>query len=215
MEEEQKTNSPKPKGVESLAAAVAADVDRERGFRVCADADAHRCEEALAAYEPCGALSCGKPCEACGRLVWAVERAGKTAALFGLDWRDVLAKWESGRRGWYMNYYQDANQPDPEGFSGEMRAFRTVAELHDAVGDAGFICPSCGKTSMSPYVCPECGWNSGGFFGTCGRGCWVFVADEARWEEIFMPEAFKRDPSLGALPDPSGFWRRPWPDGKR
>lgn len=56
-------NSPKPKGVASLAAAVAADADRERGSRICADADAHRCEEPLAAYEPGGALPCGKSCE--------------------------------------------------------------------------------------------------------------------------------------------------------
>lgn len=78
-------NSSKPKGVESLAAAVAADVDRERGSRICVDADARRCEEALAAYEPGGALPCGKSCEECGKLVWAVERAAKTAEVFGLD----------------------------------------------------------------------------------------------------------------------------------
>jgi hypothetical protein len=45
------------------------------------------------------------------KLAWVVDRAKHYAERTGLDASDILDKWEEGRPYWYMNYYQDCEQP--------------------------------------------------------------------------------------------------------
>lgn len=42
---------------------------------------------------------------------WIIDRAKHYGEKLGLNWDDVLNSWEEDRTYWYMNYYQECNQP--------------------------------------------------------------------------------------------------------
>lgn len=137
-----------------------------------------------------------------GKLAWIVERANHYAEKLGMDACDILTAWDSGRDYWYMNYYQDANQPRIEGDS--VRVFDTAEEMMASIGDAGFRCPCCAGVSRSPYECDSglvmpktekvCDWKSYGLFGTAGKGVFVFVKEKIKGESIFMPISWEVQP---------------------
>ncbi|MBU1692320.1 MAG: hypothetical protein KJ958_00860 [Gammaproteobacteria bacterium] len=129
-----------------------------------------------------------------GKLAWTVARAEHYAQKTGLSAIDILNAWEKSRDYWYMNYYQDANQPEIKGDN--VRVFDTVEDLKAAIGEAKFRCPSCGGVSTNPYECnasQDCNWKSYGLFGTMGKGANVFVKSELRGQEIFTPVAWEHD----------------------
>lgn len=133
-----------------------------------------------------------------GKLEWVLARANHYAEATGLNPADVLNAWESGRDYWYMNYYQDSQQPKIEGDS--VRVFDTLEDLKESIGNKGFRCPSCGGVSKSPYDCDTglemspkkvCDWKSYGLFGTMGKGVYVFVKSEMKGQNVFKPVAWE------------------------
>ncbi len=136
-----------------------------------------------------------------GKLAWVLDRAKHYAEKTGLDACDILNSWEKERSYWYMNFYQDANQPLIE--DGKVRVFETLDELHTSIGENGFRCPFCGGVSKSPYECDSgikvgegksamvCDWKSYGLFRCMGKGIYIFVKSEMRGDHIFMPVSYE------------------------
>jgi hypothetical protein len=123
---------------------------------------------------------------------WVIERAQHYAEKTGLAAADILDSWEASRNYWYMNYYQEANQPTIKGDN--VRVFETADELLVSIGKAGFRCPACSRVSTSPYVCSHkdvCDWKVYGLFGHMGKGVFVYVKDQLRGENLFMPIAWE------------------------
>lgn len=141
------------------------------------------------------------------KVAWVVERAEHYAEKTGLAASAILDAWETNRDYWYMNYYQESNQPR---LGGErVRVFETKDDLLTAVGKLGFRCPKCNGVSTSPYVCDSgettndfaagrgqivCDWKVYGLFSDLGRGVHVFVKSEMRGSLIFMPVAWEQAP---------------------
>jgi hypothetical protein len=132
------------------------------------------------------------------KVDWVVARAQHYAEKTGVDSCDILNSWEKHRRYWYMNYYQECNQPKIDAVN--VRVFETTDDLQKAIGDAGFRCPSCGGVSKSPYECMSgkeiskgkiCDWKVYGLLGDLGKGITVFVKDQIHANKIFMPIAWE------------------------
>lgn len=129
----------------------------------------------------------------CDKFKWIVNRAKNYGEKLDLNWEDILNSWEEDRSYWYMNYYQEANQPEIN--SERVRVFETIEELHKSIGDRGFRCPSCGGISKNPYKCNSglkvrgktCDWKVYGLFGDLGKGIFVYVKEKLAGEDLFMP----------------------------
>ena len=115
-----------------------------------------------------------------GKLNWIVERAQHYQEKTGIDACDILNAWEKRRGYWYMNYYQDCNQPLLD--SARVKVFETQTELMQSIGDSGFRCPMCGGISRNPYECESglemskgkiCDWKVYGLFRDAGKGIYV------------------------------------------
>ena len=137
-----------------------------------------------------------------GKLAWVVDRAKHYGENLGVDPCAILDAWEEKRDYWYMNYYQNGNQPLID--ASYVRVFETVEDLKAEIfGKGGFRCPACGGVSNSPYRCDSglkrksikgkkevtevCDWKVYGLFMELGKGAFVFVKSELRGERIFMP----------------------------
>ncbi|MBO4499175.1 MAG: hypothetical protein J5732_02850 [Bacteroidaceae bacterium] len=125
---------------------------------------------------------------------WALERAQQYADRLGVDREKVLEAWESDRDYWYVNYYQESNQPSLEG-----KNVVTLAEW-EAEGERlygkerlewKFRCPACGNVQTArmfkdagkdPHLCyincasryglggrKDCKWTTGGLLNIGGR----------------------------------------------
>jgi hypothetical protein len=133
------------------------------------------------------------------KLAWVLERANRYAEKTGLEASAILNAWEKQRSYWYMNYYQDSNQPIPD--AARVRVFDTSEALQESIGaDHGFRCPNCDGVSTSPYECNSglkmkngeiCDWKVYGLFKDLGRGMYVYVISMMRGETIFMPIAWE------------------------
>ena len=44
----------------------------------------------------------------CDKFKWIIDRAKHYAEKTGLNWEEILDKWEESCDYWYMNYYQEA-----------------------------------------------------------------------------------------------------------
>lgn len=142
----------------------------------------------------------GKHCSHayCDKFKWAIDRARHYSEKLGLNWGDVLNSWEATRNYWYMNYYQDCNQPEIKG--DKVRVFETVEEMLESVGKKEFRCPMCGGISKNPYACDTglemekgkvCDWKVYGLFGGLGKSVFVYCKDQLRGEEMFMPVSWE------------------------
>lgn len=135
-----------------------------------------------------------------GKLAWIIDRVNHYAEKTGVDAIDLLTAWESARNYWYMNYYQDANQPLIEG--DRVMVFDSVEDAKASMVSPEFLCPSCEGVSTNPYECTldGCDWKSYGLFGTAGKGATVFIKDKMEVEQIFMPVAWaERTVTAGKL----------------
>lgn len=81
---------------------------------------------------------------------WILRRAQQYANAIGSTRDEVLKAWEEQRTYWYMNFYQDCNQPEIK-IGGNMRVLKYedwTKELNDKHGHDPaqwkFKCPSCG-----------------------------------------------------------------------
>lgn len=132
------------------------------------------------------------------KLEWVVARAKHYAEKTGLPWEEILNSWEEKRDYWYMNYYQECNQPEIKG--DKVKVFETVSDMLESIGERKFRCPSCGGISSSPYSCNTglemskgkiCDWKVYGLFGDLGKGVFVYCKDKVAGERIFMPVAWE------------------------
>jgi hypothetical protein len=132
------------------------------------------------------------------KLKWVAERAQHYAEKTGILAAEILDAWEKDRRYWYMNYYQEANQPRIE--AGKVRVFETPEDLQAAIGTVGFRCPMCRGVSKSPFECDSkqemspgkvCDWKVYGLLGHLGKGVYVFVKSRIAGTAIFMPVAWE------------------------
>jgi hypothetical protein len=134
------------------------------------------------------------------KLEWIIARARHYSEKTGIPANQILDSWEKERNYWYMNYYQECNQPEIK--VDAVRIFETADDLQDAIEDADFRCPACNGVSKSPYECDSglfmpgtkqvCNWKSWGLLGTLGKGIFVFVKDQVRGQSIFMPIAWEK-----------------------
>ena len=131
-------------------------------------------------------------------LDFAIKRAQHYAEKLNLDASDILNAWEKARTYWFLNYYQECNQPEIK--ADRVRIFENPEELHQAIGKNVFRCPMCGGVSKSPYECTSglemskgkiCDWKSWGLFHDLGKGIYIYVKSELRGEIIFMPLAWE------------------------
>lgn len=113
----------------------------------------------------------------CDKFKWIIDRAKMYADFTGLTLEQVLEEWENSRDYWYMNYYQDCNQP-------EIKADPSVKiikyddwlmELKSRFGEDPknwrFDCPMC-KNSQSGQDFIDAGveeWRSYVYFSCLGR----------------------------------------------
>lgn len=84
----------------------------------------------------------------CGKYKWVLERAKHYADKSGKTVEEVMMIWESDRGYWYMNYYQECNQPLLE--SDNIVDYKKwLEELKSRFGiepkNWKFKCPSCGN----------------------------------------------------------------------
>lgn len=121
----------------------------------------------------------------CDKFKWVIDRAKAYGEKTGLNWEDILDKWEKNRTYWYMNYYQECNQPEIK--LKKVRVFETINKFAEAAGKSGFRCPHCGEVTKDPCECRKCGWKSYGLLGDLGKGVHIFVKSECIGETIFMP----------------------------
>jgi hypothetical protein len=128
------------------------------------------------------------------KLNWIIARAEHYAKKTGIPAERILDAWEKERDYWYMNFYQDCNQPLLD--AKNVRVFDTMDDLKAAIGNKGFRCPACGGISKSPYECDSgielekgkiCDWKVYGLLGDLGKGVFVFVKSEIKGNRIFMP----------------------------
>lgn len=159
-------------------------------LREAVDAD---CREGGGTIHPEGCVSCGGKCfhKYCDKFKWVIDRAKSYGMAMGLDWEKILDSWEADRRYWYMNYYQECNQPEIK--SENVKLFETTQELKEAIGKMRFRCPACGKETPDPYECKACGWKVYGFLGDMGKGVFVYVKEKLKGENIFMPISWEED----------------------
>lgn len=88
----------------------------------------------------------------CGKYKWVLERAKHYAAKTGKTVEEVMEIWENDRTYWYMNYYQDCNQPLLNSES-IINYEDWLAELKNRFGNDAkkwaFKCPSCNNVQTS------------------------------------------------------------------
>lgn len=134
----------------------------------------------------------------CDQFKWVIDRAKQYGEKMGVPWEQVLDSWEADRNYWYMNYYQECNQPSI--VSENVRVFDTVDDLLAAVGKKGFRCPCCGGVSTSPYECnsgvvrsdgKKCDWKVYGLLRGLGKDVFVYCKDKLRGERMFVPIAWE------------------------
>lgn len=141
----------------------------------------------------------------CNQFKWVIDRANHYAEKLGIPAAEILDSWEKRRSYWYMNYYQDCNQPLIE--ADNVRVFNNVAEMLESIGENKFRCPLCGGVSTNPYECNSgvivskikdgkdgpCNWKVYGLFGDLGKGTFVYCKYELRGERIFMPLSWEKE----------------------
>lgn len=173
------------KGLESLIEATTRGLREKTDFsgRWCKHFS-EDCVERLRQYGETGSL-CVNKCEYCNTFKWAVDRAKHYAEKTGIPYLDILRSWEERRDYWYLNYYQDCNQPEIKGDN--VRIYDTAEEYKISLQGKGFRCPSCGEETPSGIHCRKCDWKSYGLLGCLGKGVTVFVKENMALATIFMP----------------------------
>jgi hypothetical protein len=84
----------------------------------------------------------------CAKYKWVIERANHYAEKTGKTVDEVMKIWETDRRYWYMNYYQECNQPLLNSES-IINYEDWISELKSRFGEDSkkwaFKCPNCGN----------------------------------------------------------------------
>ena len=88
-------------------------------------------------------------CRYCPTYFWVLERASQYAEFSGKSVEDVVMAWERVRDYWYLNFYQDCNQPDLKKAHVEVLSYANwTKELTEKWGENSkqwkFKCVQCG-----------------------------------------------------------------------
>ncbi len=130
---------------------------------------------------------------------WIIKRAKHYQLVSGIPYQEILTKWMEKMNYWYINYFQDANQPLII-VSGDFKVFENKEEAKNSFKGKGFRCPACGEISTDPNACNSghkdekgkvCDWKAYGLFGTLGKGATIFIKDILQVVDIFMPIAWE------------------------
>lgn len=150
------------------------------------------CRQALVNYAENG-TECGNHCEYCRKFRWAIDRAKHYGEKLGIPWKEIIQSWDSDRRYWYMNYYQECNQPKID--SDNVFVFESVEEMRKKVGTE-FVCPCCKEVSTDPYECnsgktlsngKKCDWKAYGLLQF--DLAFIYCKAERKSTKCFMPKA--------------------------
>lgn len=153
------------------------------------------CKQCLIDYAENG-KECSNKCEFCHKFKWAIDRAKQYGEKLGIPWKEVVQSWEEDRNYWYMNYYQECNQPKID--SKNVFVFESAEEMREKVGTE-FICPCCKGISTNPYECNSgiktkddkvCDWKSYGLFQF--DLAFIYCKKERKSTKCFMPKSLAR-----------------------
>lgn len=172
------------KGYLSLVSSVKHDTDENGGIF-----NPNGCEE------KCQGSNCFH--QYCDKFKWIIDRAKYYSEVLEIDAITILDKWETDRNYWYMNYYQESNQPSLEGRN--IRIFDTLDDFKKSGIEKGFRCPHCNGISTHPTICNSglkvkrkvCNWKAFGLFGCLGKGTFVFIKSRIESQTIFTPVAWE------------------------
>lgn len=145
---------------------------------------------------------------------WALGRAQQYADRLGITRDEVLTAWEQERDYWYVNYYQESNQPDLTGHNVvTLEQWEAEGERLYGKNHLGwrFRCPTCGhiqtpqefKTAgIDPHMAYQscasryglggestCKWTAGGLLITGGR----YVIDARYCPRLIFEFADKKE----------------------
>lgn len=137
------------------------------------------------------------------KLQWIINRAKQYAMHLNTTYEEVIEKWEEKRDYWYMNFYQECNQPDLD--ESIVHVYDDVEAFKKDTYELGYRCPYCNEISKDPQRCDsgvkvklidknglhECNWTSYGFLGTIGKGTYVLFKDKMVPHSIFVPIKFE------------------------
>lgn len=139
---------------------------------------------------------CDHKCEYCETFKFAIDRAKEYATICGNTYEYILDAWEEKRNYWFLNYYQEANQPKLDKLD---LIIDKPEDLKKLYGSKGYRCPSCGGASSNPTECDtgilihdiikskgvhECNWCSYGFLSSSYK---VFIKNKMAIVPIFKP----------------------------
>lgn len=107
------------KGIESLKASVLHDTEKDENCfneNGCDHEFTRMMPETNQALIEMGITQCCKKVSKCfhkycDKYKWVIDRAKHYAEKTGKTYEEIIEIWESNRTYWYMNYYQDCNQP--------------------------------------------------------------------------------------------------------
>lgn len=154
------------------------------------------CRQALINYAENG-TPCPNECEFCQHFKWAIDRAKLYADKLQIPWKEIIQSWEEDRHYWYMNYYQECNQPKIE--SDNVFVFESAEEMRKQVGNK-FMCPCCHGISTNPYECNSgkklarnktCNWTSYGLLQF--DLAFIYCKAERKSTKCFMPVALMKN----------------------
>jgi len=150
------------------------------------------CKQRLIEYAENG-KECLSKCEYCSKFKWVIDRAKHYGEKLGIPWKEVMQSWDEDMSYWYMNYYQECNQPRIEG--NNVFVFESAEEMREKVGTE-FICPCCKGISTNPYECNSgiiikgsgvCDWKSYGLIQL--NLAFIYCKKERKSTKCFMPKA--------------------------
>lgn len=107
------------------------------------------CAALLKDYADGKVVNCGHNCEYCDKFRWVIDRARHYSEKLGIPIGEIIQSWEEDRRYWYMNYYQDCNQPLIE--ANNVFIFENLEEMRQKCGKE-FICPCCKGISTNRNI---------------------------------------------------------------
>lgn len=139
----------------------------------------------------------------CDKFKWIIDRAEHYSEKTGISASNILDSWEERRGYWYMNYYQDSNQPRID--SDDVYVFDNLKAFQKKAKKSEYRCPCCGGVSTYPYECNSgkivknikdgkdgpCNWKVYGLFTDLGKGVFIFLKDKCAGERIFKPIEFE------------------------
>lgn len=121
----------------------------EKGIESLKESVRRDCAKAALQFSEtgCGENKCSR-CY-CDKFKWIMDRAAHYAQHTGIPADQILKEWEEQRSYWYMNYYQDCNQPLLSGTVPIIPHAEWLADLKSKYGD---------DQNQWRFKCPSCGW---------------------------------------------------------